>query len=131
MKFSDIIDQASDLLERKGRLSLRALKREFELDDEALEDLTEELIEVRRVAVDENGRILIWNGGREAERRQITVMFCDLVGSTALAEKLDPEDLREVMAAYQKAAGAVIERNKRRLSKEIARIKPYKGLRAA
>ena len=99
MKFSDIIDQASDLLERKGRLSLRALKREFELDDEALEDLTEELIEVRRVAVDENGRILIWNGGREAERRQITVMFCDLVGSTALAEKLDPEDLREVMAA--------------------------------
>ena len=110
MKFSDIIDQASDLLERKGRLSLRALKREFELDDEALEDLTEELIEVRRVAVDENGRILIWNGGREAERRQITVMFCDLVGSTALAEKLDPEDLREVMAAYQKAAGAVIER---------------------
>ena len=47
---------------------------------------------------------------REAERRQITVMFCDLVGSTALSEKLDPEDLREVMAAYQKAAGAVIER---------------------
>ena len=47
---------------------------------------------------------------RKAERRQITVMFCDLVGSTALSEKLDPEDLREVMAAYQKAAGAVIER---------------------
>ena len=46
----------------------------------------------------------------EAERRQITVMFCDLVGSTALSEKLDPEDLREVMAAYQKAAGAVVER---------------------
>ena len=47
---------------------------------------------------------------REAERRQITVMFCDLVGSTALSEKLDPEDLREVMAAYQKTAGVVIER---------------------
>ncbi len=46
----------------------------------------------------------------DAERRQITVMFCDLVGSTALSEKLDPEDLREVMTAYQKAAGAVIER---------------------
>ena len=40
----------------------------------------------------------------EAERRQLTVMFCDLVGSTALSEKLDPEDLREVMAAYQKTA---------------------------
>ena len=47
---------------------------------------------------------------REAERRQITVMFCDLVGSTALSEKLDPEDLRSLMQAYQKAAGGVIER---------------------
>ncbi len=135
MKFSEIIDQASDLLQRKGRMSYRALKREFDLDDDALEDLKEELIEARRIAVDENGRILVWNGdgestreelrppveqpvttsatevrSREAERRQITVMFCDLVGSTALSEELDPEDLREVMAAYQKTAGAVIER---------------------
>ncbi len=47
---------------------------------------------------------------REAERRQITVMFCDLVGSTALSEKLDPEDLRALMQGYQKAAGEVIER---------------------
>jgi class 3 adenylate cyclase/tetratricopeptide (TPR) repeat protein len=46
----------------------------------------------------------------EAERRQITVMFCDLVGSTALSERLDPEDLRSLMQAYQQAAGAVIER---------------------
>jgi class 3 adenylate cyclase/tetratricopeptide (TPR) repeat protein len=46
----------------------------------------------------------------EAERRQITVMFCDLVGSTALSERLDPEDLRALMQAYQQAAGAVIER---------------------
>src|SRR5262245_59337242 len=37
----------------------------------------------------------------EAERRQLTVMFCDLVGSTPLAEKLDPEELREVILAYQ------------------------------
>ena len=47
---------------------------------------------------------------REAERRQITVMFCDLVGSTALSEQLDPEDLRALMQAYQQAAGGVIER---------------------
>ena len=40
----------------------------------------------------------------EAERRQITVMFCDLVGSTALAESLDPEDMRALMQAYQRAA---------------------------
>jgi len=47
---------------------------------------------------------------REAERRQITVMFCDLVGSTAMSEKLDPEDLRDLMAAYQKACGSVVNR---------------------
>ncbi len=47
---------------------------------------------------------------QEAERRQITVMFCDLVGSTALAEALDPEDLRALMGAYQETAGAVIAR---------------------
>src|SRR5438270_13733903 len=35
-----------------------------------------------------------------AERRQLSVMFCDLVGSTALSARLDPEDLREVIAAY-------------------------------
>jgi class 3 adenylate cyclase/predicted ATPase len=46
----------------------------------------------------------------EAERRQITVMFCDLVGSTALSEALDAEDLLEIMAAYQKTASAVIDR---------------------
>lgn len=46
----------------------------------------------------------------DAERRQITVMFCDLVGSTALSTKLDPEDLRELLAAYHKAAGMVVER---------------------
>ncbi|MCH8002655.1 MAG: zinc ribbon domain-containing protein, partial [Proteobacteria bacterium] len=44
----------------------------------------------------------------EAERRQITIMFCDLVGSTELSRRLDPEDLREVMGRYQDAvAGAV------------------------
>jgi class 3 adenylate cyclase len=42
-----------------------------------------------------------------AERRQVTVMFSDLVGSTALAARMDPEDLREVIAAYQKAVAAI------------------------
>ena len=39
----------------------------------------------------------------EAERRQLTVMFCDLVGSTALSSKLDPEDMRDVIRSYQDA----------------------------
>ena len=46
----------------------------------------------------------------EAERRQLTVLFCDLVGSTALAQKLDPEELRDLMQAYQRACRDVITR---------------------
>src|SRR2546422_5061769 len=47
-------------------------------------------------------------GAPEAERRQLTVMFCDLVGSTPLSEQLDPEELREVVRAYQEACAEVI-----------------------
>jgi class 3 adenylate cyclase/predicted ATPase len=46
----------------------------------------------------------------EPERRQLTVMFCDLVGSTALAERLDPEDLHQLLAQYQDACADVIDR---------------------
>jgi class 3 adenylate cyclase/predicted ATPase len=46
----------------------------------------------------------------EAERRQLTVMFCDLVGSTDLSGRLDPEDLREVVRAYQEMAAVVVRR---------------------
>jgi class 3 adenylate cyclase/predicted ATPase len=46
----------------------------------------------------------------DGERRQLTVMFCDLVNSTALSGRLDPEDLREVIRAYQAAAGEIITR---------------------
>jgi len=45
-----------------------------------------------------------------AERRQVTVMFCDLVGSTSLAASMDPEDLREVISAYQKCAAETVRR---------------------
>jgi class 3 adenylate cyclase/predicted ATPase len=47
----------------------------------------------------------------DAERRQLTVMFCDLVGSTALSAQLDPEDLRAVIGAYHRCCAAVIERS--------------------
>src|SRR5215204_1706430 len=46
----------------------------------------------------------------EAERRQLTVMFCDLVGSTALSAQLDPEEVREVVRGYQQTSAEVIER---------------------
>jgi class 3 adenylate cyclase/predicted ATPase len=45
-----------------------------------------------------------------AERRQVTVMFCDLVGSTALAARMDPEDLREVITTYQKCVSEIVRR---------------------
>src|SRR5246127_1384461 len=44
----------------------------------------------------------------DAERRQLTVMFCDLVGSTEPSARLDPEDLREVIAAYHRAVADVV-----------------------
>jgi len=46
----------------------------------------------------------------EAERRQVTVMFADLVGSTALSTRMDPEDLREVISAYQKCVAETVQR---------------------
>jgi len=53
----------------------------------------------------------VGGGFREAERRQLTVMFCDLVGSTALSGKLDPEDMRAVIGTYHRCCTELIERN--------------------
>ena len=153
MKFSDIIDQARALLQRTGRMSYRALTVEFDLTEDLLDILKEELIDIQEVAVDREGKMLVWTGeraspatapdapsralsemarlpaddtppatpteqlapvppqaGPQGERRQLTVMFCDLVGSTPLSEQLDPEDYREVIQAYQQACGSVIQR---------------------
>ena len=62
MKFSEAVAQATAWLQREGRVSYRALKREFELDDDFLEDLKEELIEVKELAVDKDGKMLVWKG---------------------------------------------------------------------
>src|SRR5215510_10212321 len=125
------------MLQRRGRLTYSTLKRQFQLDYAALEDLKNELIEGQRLAVDERGTVLVWTGGADvppltppaapsdvqptqslsppaapqsvdAERRQLTVLFCDLVDSTALSSQLDPEDLREVVRAYQETCAKVI-----------------------
>ncbi|HME71157.1 MAG TPA: adenylate/guanylate cyclase domain-containing protein [Myxococcota bacterium] len=138
MSFIATIQRARSLLERSGRLSLRVLKLEFELNDEALDALVEELVDVQQVAACE-GKVLSWMGSAraetsaphpaahtvegvsseqvtsldvaEAERRQLTVMFCDLVGSTDLGQRLDAEDLRSVVRAYQEAASGAIQRH--------------------
>ena len=49
-------------------------------------------------------------GVPQAERRKLTVMFCDLQGSTALSQKLDPEELRDVIRGYQEVCGAAVAR---------------------
>jgi class 3 adenylate cyclase/tetratricopeptide (TPR) repeat protein len=247
MTFKDILAQVIDWLQQDKYLSYRALQRQFNLDEAYLDDLKLELIEVKHVAVDQGGRMLIWTGdpaepepdaqrraeaesrfhallpevlgllqrerrvtyrrltyvfglseallaairqeltfrqiardeqgeglvwigdtqpagqpavgvpsqsaladmpavsssdnpslllpasetgapvngpaaisepvntpeparpASEAERRQLTVMFCDLADSTKLSQQLDPEDLREVIRAYQQTSAAVIQ----------------------
>src|SRR5215510_16267717 len=139
MTFEEILDQAIAMLQRRGRLTYSTLKRQFQLDDAALDDLKNELIEGQRLAVDERGNVLVWTGGADvpqlrpspttadvpptpalppaaasrppdAERRQLTVLFCDLVDSTVLASQLDPEDWRDVVRAYQRVCTDVIQR---------------------
>src|SRR5215467_1758883 len=109
-------------------MTYRTLQRQFQLDDDALHDLTDELLYTHPEVRDDAGRGLVWTSGTssapttaspmpppapsavaptpgeaapsvpptpEAERRQLTVLFCDLVDSTRLSSKLDPEDYRK------------------------------------
>src|SRR5215813_2548790 len=144
MTFYEMLEQVIALLQRHGRLSYRALKVQFELDDERLDLLKEELLYAQYPIADDNGRGLVWTGesggvqepaprqstqqpaaqqdqpaqaepptehrSPEAERRQLTVMFCDLVDSTKLSSQLDPEDWRDVVRAYQQVCTEVITR---------------------
>ena len=66
MTFEEILDQAIAMLQRRGRLTYGTLKRQFQLDDAALEDLKNELIEGQRLAVDERGIVLVWTGAPAA-----------------------------------------------------------------
>ena len=63
MDFYAVLDQVLELLRQRGRVTYNALKRQFGLDDACLQDLKDEIIEAQRLAVDENGTILVWTGG--------------------------------------------------------------------
>src|SRR5262249_24102764 len=134
MTFEEILDQAIAMLQRRGRLTYSTLKRHFQLDDAALEDLKNELIAGQRLAADEQGNVLVWTGTEasaphaiappastqdrvplaytpaylaekiltsksalEGERKQVTVLFADLKGSTELIRDLDPEQARAIL----------------------------------
>jgi hypothetical protein len=60
--FVAVVDQVIALLRQRGRVAYRTLKRQFQLDDEALEDLKIELIDSQRLATDEQGTALVWTG---------------------------------------------------------------------
>src|SRR5207244_422521 len=131
MTFEEVLDQAIALLQRRGRLTYRTLQLQFQLDETHLEALKDELIYGQRLAVDEDGRVLVWTGtaaappgptarpapaveqdprvytpaylaekiltsrsALEGERKQVTVLFADLKGSTELIVDLDPEEAR-------------------------------------
>src|SRR5215831_1302851 len=144
MTFYEMLEQVIALLQRHGRVSYRALKVQFELDEDRLDLLKEELLYAQYPIADDHGRGLVWTGAPggvqepvspqstqqpaaqqdqsphteppteprspEAERRQLTVMFCDLVDSTKLSSQLDPEDWRDVVRAYQHVCTDVIQR---------------------
>ena len=60
MDFYQVVDQVVALLRHRGRVSYRALQRQFDLDDAYLEDLKAEIIVAQRLAVDEHGQVLVW-----------------------------------------------------------------------
>jgi predicted ATPase/class 3 adenylate cyclase len=144
MTFDEVLSQVQELLQREKRISYGGLKRRFGLDEEYLEDLKDELIGAKRLATDEDGRFLVWRGilgpvsapsrmlsasppaspavelrTLEAERRQLTVEFIDLVGSTMLSQQLDPEELLAVIQAYRETCASVIRRFEGHLAKYI------------
>src|SRR6266446_2252729 len=66
MTFEEVLAQIIEVLQRDKRISYRALKRRFALDDVYLDDLKEEIIYAKRLALDEDSRVLVWTGDAEA-----------------------------------------------------------------
>jgi class 3 adenylate cyclase len=129
VSFIETLRRARQLLQEEGRLSLRALRRELDLDDDALEELVAELVDVQQVATREGG-VLGWAGAAEAapteaerdprdytpkhladkilqsksalegERKQVTVLFADVKGSMELSERIDPEEWHAILDRF-------------------------------
>src|SRR6516165_7039575 len=66
MTFDDILAQVLELLQREKRVSYRALKLRFDINDDYIEGLKDELIYAKKLAVDEDNRVLVWVGEQEA-----------------------------------------------------------------
>ena len=123
------MQQIADWLEKLGMSEYAERFAENRIDLSVLPDLTDQHLEKLGVALGD--RLKILRAIRElsvttvaqpaasaapvvqvgAERRQLTVMFCDLVGSTALSVRLDPEDLRSIIAIYHRCCTELVVRN--------------------
>jgi class 3 adenylate cyclase len=124
------MQQIGDWLEKLGMSEYSERFAESRIDFSVLPDLTDQDLEKLGVVLGDRRKMLraianleAWGNAAAstgaaarpfpldaAERRQVTVMFSDLVGSTALSARMDPEDLREVMSAYRKCAADTVER---------------------
>jgi class 3 adenylate cyclase len=143
--FVAVLDQVLALLRQRGRMTYRTLQRQFQLDDDAVHDLTEELLYAHPEVHDDAGRGLVWTGeagtasaatsapmaspgqaplaytppylaekiltsksALAGERKQVTVLFADLKGSTELIRDLDPEQAQAILdPALQRMMDAV------------------------
>src|ERR1700734_662817 len=123
------MQQIADWLEKLGMSQYAQLFAESRIDLSVLPDLTDLDLEKLGVVLGDRRKML--RAIRElsgavlassqpavtepktqdtAERRQVTVMFSDLVGSTALSARMDPEDLREVISGYHKSVAETVRR---------------------
>ena len=91
MKFSEVVEQARILLQRTGKITYRVLKREFALDDEALEDLKEQFILAEGIAVDQDGKVLVWVGQSSPESRVQSLESEKVQGPKSKVQSQDSE----------------------------------------
>src|SRR6516165_10654608 len=124
------MQQIADWLEKLGLSEYTQRFAENRIDFSVLPDLTDQDLKDLGVVLGDRRKILraivglkseavapspatevvIARPQDAAERRQVTVMFSDLVGSTALSARMDPEDLREIISAYQKCVAETVQR---------------------
>jgi hypothetical protein len=90
MTFDEILDQVRDLLQREKRVSYRALKRRFDLDDDYLEDVKDELIYAKKLAVDEENRVLVWTGDHETSPLPPAVSTSERASAPAIDHEREP-----------------------------------------
>src|SRR5262245_11252827 len=105
MKFSEIVKQAVTLLHESQRVTYRGLKLEFDLNDEQLAALKDELIKAARVARDENGEVLVWVGNDEKSETG-TPRSAEAVSTSQPPSSYTPAHLAERIRAEQAALEA-------------------------